>query len=62
LAQVFGWLASVAGLLYFNATQIEGLVILHYPDYQPQRWHGTLLMWATILVPFFLNIYVTQMV
>lgn len=59
--QVFGWLASVSGLPYFNATQIEGLVILNYPDYEPKRFHGTLLMWATMCIPLFLNIYARRM-
>ena len=42
-----------AGLL--SAFLIQGIVILNYPQYNPQRWHGTLLLWAVILVAALTN-------
>ncbi|OQO11391.1 hypothetical protein B0A48_05647 [Cryoendolithus antarcticus] len=54
---VFGWLALVAVPPYFSATLIEGLVILNYPDWVPKQWHGTLLMWASMVAPVVLNMY-----
>ena len=27
---------------------MQGLLILNYPSYEPQRWHGTLLTWAVV--------------
>lgn len=34
---------------------IQGLIILNNADYEPQRWHGTLLFYALILVSLLFN-------
>ena len=34
---------------------IQGMLVLNYPQYSPQQWHGTLLFWATILVCVLVN-------
>lgn len=35
---------------------IQGLIVLNYPDtYNFQRWHGTLLLYAVILIALFFN-------
>lgn len=36
---------------------IQGLLVLNYPDYDFQRWHGTLLLWAVTLFATFFNTY-----
>ncbi|KAF4969966.1 hypothetical protein FZEAL_10132 [Fusarium zealandicum] len=40
---VLGWQTSCASSAFIAGTQIQGLVVLNYPDYVPQPWHGTLL-------------------
>jgi len=35
---------------------IQGLVEFNYPNYVPQRWHGTLIMWALIVLPVVWNV------
>lgn len=54
---VFAWQATATSVTYLTATQIQGLMILNYPDYLPQRWHGTLLMIAIVAVFFVTNVY-----
>jgi amino acid transporter len=40
-----------------TATQIQGLIILNYDAYEPQRWHGTALMMAVLLIFVCINIW-----
>ncbi|OAA81607.1 Amino acid/polyamine transporter I [Akanthomyces lecanii RCEF 1005] len=40
---VLGWQTSCASSAFIAGTQIQGLIVLNYPGYQPQAWHGTLL-------------------
>ncbi|KAJ4138015.1 hypothetical protein NW754_001374 [Fusarium falciforme] len=40
---VLGWQTSCASSAFIAGTQIQGLVVLNYPDYAPEAWHGTLL-------------------
>lgn len=50
-----GWNANTAAGVFFSGTMIQGLLVLNYPDYIYQRWHGTLLMWAALLLCVFVN-------
>ena len=34
---------------------IQGLIVLNQPSYEPQRWQGTLLFYAVILVSVIFN-------
>ena len=43
---VLGWQTSCAATAYLAGTQIQGLITLNNPDYDFQRWHGTLLAFA----------------
>lgn len=54
---VFGWQASTTSVCYLLATQIQGMVLLNNPNYIPQQWHGTLIMWALALGSGLVNIY-----
>jgi amino acid transporter len=33
------------------------MVVLNYPNYVPERWHGTLLAWAVMIFSFTVNVY-----
>lgn len=54
---VFAWQATATSVVYLAATQIQGLMILNYPGYHAERWHGTLLMWAIISLMLIINIW-----
>ncbi|RKL42667.1 hypothetical protein BFJ72_g5046 [Fusarium proliferatum] len=44
------WAPSAGSAPFLAGTQIQGLLVLNYPDsYVFQRWHGTLLFWAVLL-------------
>lgn len=48
-------MALLAGGGYLCGTQIEAVIQLNNPDYVPQRWHGTLLFWATVVFAILIN-------
>jgi choline transport protein len=50
-----GWNANTAAGVFFGGTMIQGLLVLNYPNYGFERWHGTLLMWACLLACIFVN-------
>jgi choline transport protein len=52
------WVATVATETLFAGTMIQGVVALDYPDYEIQRWHGTLLTWAVICGCIFVNVVI----
>ena len=54
---MFAWQAAVTSICYLVATQFQALVIFNHPKYEPLRWHGTLLMWAVMLITFAVNVY-----
>lgn len=58
---VLAWQSLVASGGYLTGTMIQGLLVLNYPNYVPQQWHGTLLYGATILVSVFVNTVVSNL-
>ncbi|KAL8808026.1 MAG: hypothetical protein Q9182_000304 [Xanthomendoza sp. 2 TL-2023] len=52
---VLGWQAGSAAGCYLAGTEIQGLIVLNHPDYVPQRWHGSLIAIALVLVSLFIN-------
>jgi choline transport protein len=54
---VFAWQTAVTSVIFLVATQIQGVVVLNYPNYEYQRWHGTLLAWAVMIFSFAVNVY-----
>ncbi|KAK3672390.1 hypothetical protein LTR78_007697 [Recurvomyces mirabilis] len=50
-----GWIANTAAGAFFAATMIQGILVQNNPDYGYQRWHGTLLIWAVMLIVFLVN-------
>lgn len=47
---VLAWIAATATPSFLGATLIQGLFVLNNPDYVFERWHGTLLYFAIILL------------
>ncbi|SCB64310.1 unnamed protein product [Fusarium graminearum] len=56
-----GWQGTSAAAGFLTATMIQGLVIFTRPDYDAQTWHGTLLIWACILVAIIINTVVSAL-
>ena len=43
---MLGWQTGLASLAFLAGTMIQGLLVLNYPGYVLQQWHGTLLVIA----------------
>lgn len=54
---VTGWQALIASGALITGTTIQGLVLLTHPGYAAvmQNWHGTLLLWAIVLISYVIN-------
>lgn len=52
---IIGWWANTAAGVFFGATVTQGLLVLNYPNYDFERWHGTLLMFAALAVCVLIN-------
>ena len=50
-----GWVANTAAGAFFAATMIQGVVAQTDPSYPYHRWHGSLLIFAVMLVVFLVN-------
>ena len=63
LSYITGWLSVlayqsiVANTCFICGTLLQGLLILNYPSYNPQRWHGTLLFIAVLAFALIVNTY-----
>ena len=58
---VFAWITTTAASPAYLSNIVQGLVIFNYESYEPQRWHGTLIMWGFILMPVVWNFYFRKM-
>ena len=36
---------------------MQGIIVLNNPGYVYQRWHGTLIMWALLILTFVVNVW-----
>lgn len=52
---VLSWQTGCASSAYISGGQIQGLVALNYPSYQPQGWHTTMLAIAVAAFSVFFN-------
>ncbi|KAB8596090.1 hypothetical protein FH972_025799 [Carpinus fangiana] len=52
---VAAWVAAPTAAAYLTATLMQELISLNIPAYQPQGWHGTLIMWAVLVLAVVLN-------
>ncbi|KAF2729355.1 putative GABA permease [Polyplosphaeria fusca] len=51
-----GWQAAIGSIAFLVGGSIQGLIVLHHPDtYVFERWHTTLLVFATILGAYVFN-------
>lgn len=57
---VLGWQTGPAGTAYITGTQIQGLIVLNYPGYVSEKWHGTLLTIAISAFSVLFNIFLAR--
>ena len=50
-----GWQAEITTAAFFTGTLIQGMLVENHANYGFQRWHGTLLTWAAILLAVAFN-------
>lgn len=50
-----GWQAGASSGTFLGGTIIQGLLVLNDPDYNYKRWHGTLLLYAVLVLSLFVN-------
>jgi choline transport protein len=50
-----GWQAAASTGTYLGGTIIQALISLNNPDYNPERWQATLLLYAVLLLTLFVN-------
>ena len=50
----------MAATCYTAGTLLQGLLVINYPDYDYQRWHGTMLFYAVMLISLFVNTYLAR--
>ncbi|MCJ1465810.1 hypothetical protein MMC07_004429 [Pseudocyphellaria aurata] len=49
------WQAVVASGSFLTGTLIQGLIVLNYPNYVFERWHGTLLLYVIMIISLIFN-------
>ncbi|KAI0457282.1 putative GABA permease [Xylaria acuta] len=54
---ITGWQALVASGGLVTGTMIQGLILLTRPEYAAvmKNWHGTLLLWAVVIISYGIN-------
>ena len=52
---VAAWIAAPTAASYLSATLTQEVITLGIPSYEPQPWQGMLMMWAYLLLAFFIN-------
>jgi choline transport protein len=57
---VIAWQALTASGAYLAATACQGLVINSQPSYIPERWHGTLMVFALIAICLIFNTFLSK--
>ncbi|PYH65073.1 GABA permease [Aspergillus vadensis CBS 113365] len=55
-----GWECAIVSIAFLAGTIIQGLVILNYPDYVSERWHGTLITIAITLFSVLFNTFLAK--
>lgn len=50
------WQAGVAGGTFLIGTLIQGMIAAYYPSYIPQRWQGTLFVFAVAAIEGIVNV------
>ncbi|KAH8660379.1 amino acid/polyamine transporter I [Xylariales sp. PMI_506] len=57
---VLAWQTGCASNAYLAGTIIQGLLVLNYPQYSPEPWHGTVLMIAVAVFAVMFNLLLSR--
>jgi len=52
-----GWQTGTAVVAFLAGTQLQGLLVLNYPNYVFERWHGTLIVIAIAAFSILFNTF-----
>lgn len=55
-----GWQGAIVGLSFVAGTIVQGLITLSNPSYEPQQWHGTLLVIAAVAIAISVNVFLSK--
>ncbi|KAL8875393.1 MAG: hypothetical protein Q9205_003305 [Flavoplaca limonia] len=55
-----GWQGAIVGLSFVAGTIVQGLITLNNPSYEPQPWHGTLLVIAAVAIAIGVNVFLSK--
>ena len=55
-----GWQSAITGIGFLVAGIIQGLAILNYDTYEPERWQVTLMIIAVVSICVILNTFVAR--
>jgi amino acid transporter len=55
-----GWQCAIVSIAYLAGTIIQGLIVLNQPDYDFQRWHGTMLVIAISAFSILFNTFLAK--
>ncbi|KAJ5867916.1 hypothetical protein N7534_002469 [Penicillium rubens] len=55
-----GWQCAIVSIAYLAGTIIQGLIVLNRPDYDFQRWHGTMLVIAISTFSILFNTFLAK--
>ena len=58
---IVAWQAGLASGAFLGGTSIQGLLVLNYPSYDFQQWHGTLLYYAIVAMALFVKTYLGRL-
>lgn len=58
----FAWICSCTSNPALISNVIISLASFNNPDYLPERWHSTLIMWALTLCPFIGNFWLPRFI
>ncbi|KAE8317690.1 putative amino acid permease [Aspergillus transmontanensis] len=56
LDSCFAWQSAFASIALLSGTEIQGAAILTFTKYQSESYHGTLILWACVLVALAVNV------
>ncbi|KAF2204121.1 amino acid transporter [Delitschia confertaspora ATCC 74209] len=54
------WQAGNASGSFLTGTMVQALLVVNYPDYVWENWHGTLLVFAMVLLLYIVNVWGAQ--
>ncbi|PYI24193.1 choline transport protein [Aspergillus violaceofuscus CBS 115571] len=52
---IIAWTAVPTGAVYVAGSILQSAVAMKHPEYEPQGWHVTLIMWGILLICAILN-------